>query len=385
MLERIEAAEKTPYKPRKKRKKVKELTKDQEEHAVELYNKSIVLNCLDASNWDVEYLDIIRDSGITATAIGVEGGFQSVAAHTRMIKESPNTIGPVKTVKEIRRAKEEKKVATFFNSQNSTMLIQGAEPNFDLLPLYHKLGLRILMPTYNTRNLFAEGCGERTDGGLSRYGIELVEEMNKLNILCDSSHMGIQDTLDVCEYADFPVCTHSNARTVCDNPRNRTDDEIKAVAEKDGVLGFVAESAFVKWMRASEGERPTIDDCLDHIDYIADLVGIEHVGIGLDYIEGQPGPYLVTFKGRLTGRAYNIFERAKRLRPPHSDDHLLTRPDIWGRPGPSGYWEGPLDLDHISKTENLAKGLVARGYSDREIQGVLGENWLRLFKKAWGE
>ncbi len=386
MLERIEAAEKTPYKAPKIKKKFKELTKDEEEHAVELYEKSIVLNCLDASHWDAEYLNIIRDSGLTATAIGIRGGFQSLAAHHRMIEENPDiVVGPITTVKEIRRAKEERKIAAFFNAQNSTMLIRGPQPDFDLLPLYHKLGLRILMPTYNTRNIFAEGCAERTDGGLSRYGLELVEKMNKLNILCDSSHMGIQDTLDVCEHADFPVCTHSNARAVCDNPRNRTDEEIKAIAEKDGVLGFVAESAFLKWKRAWEGERPTIDDGLNHIDYIADLVGVEHVGIGLDYIEGQAGPFLVTYEGRLTGRTYQIFERAKRLRPPRPDDMLLTRPDIWGRPGPSGYWEGPLDIDHISKTKNLAKGLVARGYSDREIKGVLGENWLRLFKKAWGE
>ena len=351
-------------------KKFIELTKDEEEHALELYKKSIVINCLDASTYDDEYIGIVKDAGITATAIGIGGGFDSVAARHSLIKRNPEVVlGPVTTVKEIRHAKDEGKVAAFFNAQNSTMLIQGPRPNFALLPLYYKLGLRILMPTYNTRNLFAEGCDERTNGGRSKYGLELVEEINKLNIIYDSSHMGIQDTLDGCEYAKFPVCTHSNARAVCDNVRNRTDEEIKAIAEKDGVLGIVTYPSFVKWTKTEEGEKPTIEDVLDHIDYIAKLVGVKHVGFGFDFIEGPAGPD----------------DRAKRLRPPRPDDELLARPNVWGKPAPSGYWEYAEDIDNITKTPNIAKGMVARGYSDTEIRGVLGENWLKVFKRVWGE
>ena len=352
-------------------KKFVDLTKDEVDHAIELYKNSIVLNCLDASTFDDEYIRIIRDSGLTATAIGIGGGFEAVGARYRLIERNPDVVfGPVTTVEEIRRAKEEGRVVAFFNAQNSTMLIQGARPNFDLLPLYYKLGLRILMPTYNTRNIFAEGCGERTNGGLSRFGLELVEEMNKLNIIYDSSHMGIQDTLDGCEYAKFPVCTHSNARAVCDNVRNRTDEEIKAIVEKDGVLGLVTYPSFIKWTKTEEGERPTIEDVMDHIDYIANLVGIKHVGLGFDFIEGSAG----------------MDERARIYRPPfRPDDTLLTRPDIWGKPAPSGCWKYATDIDDITKTPNIAKGMVARGYSDKEIKGVLGENWLRVFKRAWGK
>lgn len=350
-------------------KKVSDLSKDDVDHALELYRKSIVLNCLEACVFDDEYLRILKDSAVTSTAMGISD-FKSAGAMYRLIEgNSDVVIGSITTVKEIRQAKENGKVAAFFNAQNATMLIEGDKPNFDLLPLFYKLGLRILEPTYNTRNLFADGCGERTDSGLSRYGLELVDEMNKLNLIFDGSHMGIQDNLDGCEYAKFPVCTHSNARAVCDNVRNRTDEEIKAIAEKDGVLGICPYSTFIKWTKIEEGELPTIEDVLDHIDYIANLVGIKHVGIGLDFIEGSAGPD----------------ERAKRLRPPSPDDFLLTRPDIWGKPAPSGYWERPIGIDHITKIPNLAKGLVARGYSDNEIQGFLGENWLRIFKRAWGQ
>jgi len=351
-------------------KKFVELTRDEEEHALDIYMKAIVMNCLDASTFDDEYIKIVKDSGITATAIGTGGGFESLGARYKLFERNPDVVfGPVTTVKEIRDAKKDGRVAAVINAQNSTMLIRGPKPNFDLLPLYYKLGLRILMPTYNTRNLFAEGCDERTNGGLSKYGLELVEEMNKLNILYDSSHMGIQDTLDGCEYAKFPVCTHSNARSVCDNVRNRTDQEIKAIAEKDGVLGLVTYPSFVNWTKTDEGVKPTIEDAMDHIDYIANLVGIKHVGLGFDFVEGSAGPD----------------DRARRIRPPRPDDGLLTRPNVWGKRAPSGYWEFTENLDDITKTPNIAKGMVARGYSDQEIRGVLGENWLRVFKRAWGK
>jgi membrane dipeptidase len=356
-------------------KKFIELTKDEEEHAQDIYNKSIVLNCLDVNIFDDEYINIVRDSGLTATAMGVGRGFVSVGARHRLIERNPDVVvGPVTTVKEIRNAKKDGKVAAFFNAQNASMLVPTTQavtllPNFDLLLLYYKLGLRILMPTYNTRNIFADGCVESTDGGLSKWGFDLVEEMNKLNILYDSSHMGVQDTLDGCEYAKFPVCTHANARSVCDNVRNRTDEEIKAIAEKDGVLGLCTYPSFIKWTKMEEGIKPTIEDAMDHIDYIDKLVGVKHVGMGFDFNTGSAGPT----------------ERALRIRHPRDDDVLFTRPTLWGKPCPNGYWEYTEDLDNITKTHNVAKGMLARGYSDHEIKGVLGENWLRLFQKAWGE
>jgi membrane dipeptidase len=349
-------------------KKFVDLGKDEEDQALEIYRGSIVLDCLDASTYDQEYIKIMRDAGITCTAMGIDE-FDSIATAFKLLEENVSVVsGPVTTVAEIRRAKEEGRVAVFLNAQNSLMFTRTAyQPNFDLLPIYYKLGLRILMPTYNTRNAFADGCGERTNSGLSRSGLELVERMNKLNIVCDCSHMGVKDTLDVCEYSDFPVCTHSNARVVCDNVRNRTDEEIKAIAEKDGVMGIVTFPSFVKWTETREGRRPTIEDVMDHVDYIANLVGIKHVGLGFDFIEGSAGPD----------------ERAKRLRPPRPDEIMLTRPDIWGSPAPSGYWEYAEDIDNIAKTVNMTKGMVARGYSEAETKGVLGENWLRVFKRAW--
>jgi len=216
---------------------------------------------------------------------------------------------------------------------------------------------------HDNRNLYADGCDERKGGGLSHLGMLLVEELNKLNIIYDCSHLSEKSSLDGIEIAKFPVCTHSNARSVCDNPRNKSDEVIKAIAEKDGVLGLVTYPTFVKsGLKTEKGERPTIEDALDHVDYIADLVGINHVGIGWDFVTGEDP------------------------KTPKIRDSYPWTSDVWGIPGPNGisaqYAEG---LSEIGETCNLSKGLLARGYSKKEIEGVLGQNWLRVFKRAWGK
>ena len=338
-------------------KRIDELTRDEEEHALEVYRSSVVVDCLQASVIDGGYIRKIRDSGVTCTYLHVSD-LDSCAERYRLMEENPEVVaGPATTVEAIHKAKAEGRVAGIIGTQRPHFLA-GPPPDLDLLPLYHRLGLRILQPTYNVRNVFADGCGERSDGGLSRLGLELVDRMNRLRIIFDCSHLGVQDTLDGCERSDFPVATHSNARAVCDSVRNRTDEEIHAITEKGGVLGLVAFPAFVKRTEMERGERPTVEDLLDHVDHIQDLVGIEHVGVGLDLIEGWP------------------MERHR---------GLDRRPDIWGRPTPRGTYDYPEGLETIDELPNLARGLVARGYSDGEIRGVLGENWLRVFKRAWGE
>jgi membrane dipeptidase len=334
-----------------------DLSDSEEERALDLYNSSVVIDCLQASDIDDDYIRKVKDSGVACTSLGISS-LTSCADRYELIVRNPDVVlGPVETAGDIIRAKETGKVAGLIGAQRADFLA-GPPPNLDLLDVYCKLGLRVLQPTYNVRNIFADGCGERSNAGLSRLGMDLVDRMNRLKILYDCSHLGVKDTLDGCEHSEFPVATHSNARAVCDNVRNRTDDEIHAIAEKGGVLGIVAFPSFVKWTDMDRGKRPNLDDLVDHVVYISDLVGADHVGIGLDLIEGW------------------TLERHQGLK---------RRPDIWGNPTPRGTYDYPLGLDSIEKLPNLARGLVARGFSDREIRGVLGENWLRIFKKTWGE
>ncbi|ACJ17026.1 Hypothetical microsomal dipeptidase [Thermococcus onnurineus NA1] len=190
----------------------------------------------------------------------------------------------VKSVKDMRKAIEEGRVALWLG-------LEGGEPigdSLDLLEVFHHLGLRVLTLTWSLRNAIGDGVFERTNGGLTNFGVEVVGKAEELGIIIDLSHIneaGFWDALDV---TAFPVmASHSNARALCDHPRNLTDEQIKAIAERDGVIGAVAIPSFV------DREKPTLEKYVDHIAYMAELAGYKHVGLGFDFVY-----YLSGWSGR---------------------------------------------------------------------------------------
>ncbi|NJE85343.1 membrane dipeptidase [Thermococcus sp. CX2] len=196
----------------------------------------------------------------------------------------------VTNVKEMRRTIEEGRVALWLG-------LEGGEPledSIDLLEVFHHLGMRVLTLTWSLRNAIGDGVFERTGGGLTNFGVEVVGKAEELGILIDLSHIneaGFWDTLDV---TAFPViASHSNARALCDHPRNLTDEQIKAIAERDGVIGAVAIPGFV------DKERPTIEKYVEQIAYMVDLAGYKHVGLGFDfvyYLQGWSGKSVEGFE-----------------------------------------------------------------------------------------
>ncbi len=332
------------------------LRKSDENRALEIFSKSIVIDCLQASIFNDEYFDLLKRSGVTvvhktiATNHNLSETIKNISNFIKLIHDNSDKALLIEKFDDILRAKRERRVGVIFGFQN----VNPLEGDVNLLNIYYRLGVRIIQLSYNDRSLAADGCGEKIDCGLSYFGVEVIERMNKLKMIVDISHMGERSSLEAIDYADYVICSHANARSVCYNVRNKSDEVIMALAEKDGVIGVNAFPAFVKRTRMEIGERPTINDLLDHIDYIVNLVGIKHVGLGLDFIDNWP------------------IERHK---------ELTIRPDIWGNPTPKGIYEYPIEIENASKIINIARGLVVRGYSDREIKMILGENWLRIFRK----
>ncbi|ASJ06121.1 dipeptidase [Thermococcus pacificus] len=201
----------------------------------------------------------------------------------------------VKSVGEMREAIEEGRVALWLS-------LEGGEPieeSLDLLEVFYRLGLRVLTLTWSLRNAIADGIFERTNGGLTNFGVEVVGKAEELGIVIDLSHIneaGFWDTLDV---TAFPViASHSNAKKLCDNPRNLTDDQILAIAERSGVIGAVAIPSFV------DREMPTLEKYVEHIAYMVDLAGYKHVGLGFDFVYYLPG---------WSGRSVEGFEDESRI------------------------------------------------------------------------
>ena len=198
----------------------------------DLYAQSVVFDGLNVSNWNspdvYRSLQEGRVTGINAT-IAIWENFRetmdNLAAWVHRFESYQDTVTQARTARDILRAKEEGKVGVVFGWQNASPI----ENDLNRLALFHTLGVRIIQITYNERNLIGNGCYERTDDGLSRFGQDAVKEINRLGILIDLSHVGDQTTLDAAEQSDGPVaCTHANARSFFDHPRNKTDDALRA-------------------------------------------------------------------------------------------------------------------------------------------------------------
>jgi membrane dipeptidase len=241
-----------------------------------------------------------------------------------------------------------------------------------LVAVFAALGVRIVQLAYMTANLLADGCLEERNAGLTAFGGAVIRELNANRVLIDLSHVGDRSTLEAIDASVVPVAfTHANARALSPSPRNKTDEAIRALAARGGVVGLSSLPSFV-----SEDPRDaTLERYLDHFDHIVDLVGLEHVGLGLDFVEGHvPGslqPRAPRWGGaNLPAGSVGL---AKML-PERLRDRAAELIYLPYAPGIQGSTELP----------NVTEGLLRRGYRDDDVRAILGGNWLRIFKQVWG-
>ncbi len=223
----------------------------------------------------------------------------------------------------------------------------------DDVKLFYGLGQRVSQLTYNAQNLLGCGCTERRDCGITDFGVAIIEKMNEVGMLVDVSHCGDLTTLEAFEVSKKPVAiTHSNCRALFNHPRLKTDEAIRKMAAKGGVMGITGVRMFVR------GEEPTtLEHIVDHIEHVAKLVGVEHVGIGTD--------------SDLLGYDALPADQAKKLRSYYKASYgFRERIDIEG-------------FDHPRKLFDLTEALLRRGFGDADIGGVLGGNFRRLLGQVW--
>jgi membrane dipeptidase len=299
---------------------------------------------------------MFRSCGITGfhNSEGVGGAtaytdaLSFIAAWSGFVGRNGELFSLVGTAEDLDRAKAKKKIGVIMGLQNADEFRDAKD-----VKAFHQLGLRCAQLTYNTQNLLGSGSTERVDGGLTDYGVEIVKAMNEVGMLVDVSHSGDRTTLDAIELSAKPIAiTHSNCRALNDHPRLKTDEAIRKLAAKGGVMGITGVRMFVK------GSEPTtIEDIVDHIDHVAKLVGIEHVGIGSD--------------SDLMGYDKMPPEQLKQLRAAYKASYAFReRIDTDG-------------FDHPQKVYDLAAALLKRGYGEADIELVLGGNFRRLLASTW--
>ncbi|MEZ5463160.1 dipeptidase [Dokdonella sp.] len=309
-----------------------------------------------AGQLDAEDVAMFRGCGITGfhNAIGIGGPeaheevLHFLAAWQGFVGRNSNLFCVVDKATDLDRAKREGKVAIIMGVQNSEHFLEPAD-----VKDFYQLGQRCSQLTYNSQNLIGSGSTDRVDGGVSDFGVEIIKAMNEVGMLIDVSHSGDRTTLDAIELSARPIAiTHSNCRALVDHPRLKTDDAIRKLAEKGGVMGITGVRMFVR-----DQDPTTVEHMVDHIEHVARLVGIEHVGIGSD--------------ADLNGYDDMPADQLKQLRGAYKASYAFRdKIDIDG-------------FDHPKKVFDLAESMIRRGYSDSDIALVLGGNFRRLLGEIW--
>jgi membrane dipeptidase len=230
---------------------------------------------------------------------------------------------------------------------------QGSNPfqrDVALVRTFYDLGVRHALLAYNVRNMVTDGCHEPADSGLSRFGVDLIKEMNRVGMLLDLTHTGYRGSMEAMELSTAPcIFSHSNPKAVYEHDRNIRDDQIEACARTGGVVGIVGCGCFL----AGDFDF-SVEQMIRHIEHVIDLVGPAHVGLGLDFV------YFPEQMAKL-GTIAQIWPKGKSY--PAGDE--------WGKSFP------PESLP------NLTARLLARGHSETDVRGIMGENFARVCRQVW--
>lgn len=335
------------------------------------YERAIVIDFLASPGYfnypenpplDDTMVDNAVRSGITAVNVTVSsGGFASTAARIAewlaTIERFPAAFRQVRDVAQLRDAKAGGRVGLVLGFQDTTPY----EGDLGAVDVFHDFGVRVVQLTYNVRNLVGDGCLEPGNAGLSTYGRAVVERLNELGSIVDLSHCGKRTTAEGIQASTAPVAiTHSGCNAVRRHPRSKDDEELRALAERGGVIGIYL-MPFL-----TPGRVPTTADVVAHVEHALQVCGAEHVGIGSDLsitpIDGSD-EYWAKHREFVAGRI-----AAGIAAPAEDPDVLFTVPELNAR----------------RRMEMIADALDARGHPDRVIEGVLGANWLRLCSEVWG-
>lgn len=357
-----------------------DLSEEQEIRARTLHEECLVVDATALIHVATKehWFEQVRSGGVdvvwvtTGGNAGISETIRAVANVLRFIESHSEVAVQVRTTEEMRQAKRDGKLGILFATQDAACL----DGDYAYLTVMDRLGYRVMGLTYSESNMLGDGCGERTREirGLSYYGVDVVHEMNRLGMLIDLAHCGDATTMDAIKESKLPcVFTHANVREISDSSRNKTDEQIVAMAETGGVMGITPLPRMVN----NDLRAATIDGVLDHIDYVVNLVGADHVGFGGDYTDSV---VRVELGEMLPGHGTSNTTSMVKAPPTVGAGWAywrVKRPDMLGTIEERDTVPYAKGLEDLSKLPDLTRGLVARGYDDASIAKILGGNWLR--------
>jgi membrane dipeptidase len=291
-----------------------------------------------------------RAAGVDAVTLNA--GFDAVPwentrpaleSFRRFVLDNPSDYLLVERVEDLNHARATHRLGVLFDIEGGNAL----DGELSRIDEYYQLGVRWMLMTYNLRNALGGGCQDKEDPGLTDFGRRVLAEMKRVGMIACCSHTGPRTSLEVMQHADNPVIySHSNPRALWDHPRNISDEAIKACAATGGVIGINGVGVF---LGANDARSQTV---ARHIDYVVNLVGPAHVGLGLDY----------------------VFDQQELL------DYLKSHPEMF--PREAHEMSDPAFVAPEQIPEIVAE-LVELGYDDAALRGILGGNLLRVARQVW--
>lgn len=271
-------------------------------------------------------------------------GFRMLGRFRRWLHQHDDAYMLVHTVADIERARNENKLGVCFDIEGGVAI----EPGIELIQAYYDLGVRWMLIAYNEPNKLGGGCQSQRDDGLSDFGRLVIEEMERVGMVLCCTHTAERTALQAIEFSRNPVIlSHSNPSAVREHQRNVSDGLLRAIGASGGVVNVNGIGLFL-----SDENDISTRVFLRHVNYVANLIGPKHVGIGLDY----------------------VFDRQE------LDDFLLNNPEIF--PPEKGYGKG-MAMIGPEQISEIAEAMLADGWSETDLRGFLGENNLRVAKQVW--
>jgi len=286
------------------------------------------------------------------------GDYQKdIAAQLNIFNANPDRLQRVRTAADILKAKREKKFAWLWGTQDSSMV----SPDLDRLAQLKKDGVMSVQLTYNNGNLAGDGSLEPRNGGLTKLGKATIERVEAEKLLLDLAHGGARTMAEAAAFAKRPlVISHTGARALADHPRNTSDETIRAVADKGGVVGVY----FMPFLTLDS--HPKGADLIAHVEHVAKVAGEDHVGIGTD-------------NGVLP---LELTPESKRK----LDEWQASRIKAGiAAPGEAiGVYPYLADYNSVDRYRRFAADLARRGWSEARLEKLMGGNFLRVYREAWG-
>ena len=323
-------------------------------------HQSLFIDALQYNNWSEEVFQQINWGGISAIHVTIcyhedfQEMVQNVIDWNRRFEDYSALIFQGRTASDVLKARKEGRTAIFFGFQNCSPI----EDNIGLVEVCHKLGVRFMQLTYNNQSLLGTGCYEENDPGITRMGKQVIKEMNRVGLVVDMSHSAERSTLEAIEISERPIAiTHANPTFWHPALRNKSDEVLKALGESGGMLGFSVYPHHLK-----DGSNCTLESFCTMIADTADLMGINSIGIGTDLCQNQPD---------------SVVEWMRNGTWTNDRDYGEGSASFAGFPDQPEWFRDNRDF------ANIESGLLSKGFSNEDVELVMGKNWLNFFEASF--